>query len=1180
MNTLTVKTIAILVCHVLFSLSAANAAIYYVSPSGNDTNDGSSATPWLTIQGAIDNVVVVNGDTIVVKDGTYIENINVTKQLIIQSEKGYLSTTVIAVNNNDSVFEVTVDNVTIEGFTAYGANNSGNHFLASVYLSSANSCIIANNRCGYDASHFSEKSIFLISSDNNLISNNICNHSPDIGLQFHGGSDNNIAQNNTISNNGYDYPTTGSGITNSDTNNKLRGNIVENNTAYGVHIYSGTVDLGANALNDPGNNIITNNGSFDVYNGTANTINAYYNNWGTNDAATIDSHLRDNEEGGGEVLFDPWRRAVATPPAAGDGSSGSPYEITTLENLYWLSQQEGNSDATGVYWSRNYIQTADINASSTNTWDGGAGFSPIGNHSVPFTGSYDGQGLTVSGLFINRPEINYIGLFGYGNGSGTIENLGVINVNVTGKNYVGGLLGAVDYYTVNNCNSSGTVTGNTSVGGLVGNIHDTNSGGVVSNCYNTGSVSGSDDIGGLAGFNGCLVRNCYNTGSVSGSGGSIGGLIGYAYYASVVNSYNTGLVTGEGNRVGGLVGNNTASGIQKSYNSGSVTGNDRVGGLIGVQYLTGPTNCYNTGSVTGNDRVGGLVGMFDYHTISNCYSTGLVNGISNVGGLIGDYSSGSTNVRNSFWDTQTSGLSNSVLGTGKTTIEMTNLATFTDESTVGLDVAWDFVNNPNDDSANNDFWIINATKNGGYPSFTGEYTITADSTGNGSGTVSSDVGGINYNYPTTDTENSSIIIEGSSITLTATTGTGSTVSWSGCESTGGTSMAATCIFSSLDSNTTVTATFTLNTYTVTANAGGNGSGTVASNVGGISYTYPGTATGVTFALDDSSPITLTATAETGSTVSWTGCESTGGTTTAATCIFSGLDSDEIVTVTFVLDTYTVTGNAGGNGGGTVASDVGGISYPYPGTATGVTSALDYGSPITLTATAEIGSTVSWTGCDSTGGTTTAATCTLSSLDSNTTVTATFTLNTYTVTANAGGNGSGTVASDVGGISYTYPGTATGVTSALDHSSPITLTASAGTGSTVSWTGCESTGGTTTAATCIFSGLDSNKTVNVSFTLSSYTVNTQIDPERGSISPSSQSVAYGDTTSFEITSKSGYNILSATGCDGSQTGDDPFIYTTGIITAACTIEVTFTEEEEDCTFFIIPLKNGSTVSICL
>lgn len=135
-------------------------------------------------------------------------------------------------------------------------------------------------------------------------------------------------------------------------------------------------------------------------------------------------------------------------------------------------------------------------------------------------------------------------------------------------------------------------------------------------------------------------------------------------------------------------------------------GAQSVGGLLGYGHSGTISNSYSTSSVTSTDAfVGGLVGRsYSGTIISNSYSIGLVNGVSNIGGLVGiSYSSPITN---SFWDTETSNQSSSSGGTGKTTTEMKSLATFTDESNAGLDAAWDFETNPNDDNANSDYWGI------------------------------------------------------------------------------------------------------------------------------------------------------------------------------------------------------------------------------------------------------------------------------------------------------------------------------------------------------------------------------------------------------------------------------------------------------------------------------------------
>jgi len=173
---------------------------------------------------------------------------------------------------------------------------------------------------------------------------------------------------------------------------------------------------------------------------------------------------------------------TATAPSFGNGDPDSSYQISTLEHLFWITE---NTDK----WDKSYIQTANIDAFSTSGWDNNSGFSPIGNNSTQFTGSYDGDGYTINGLTIARSSTNHIGLFGYTDGA-TIQDLGVTNVNIKGKHYVGALVGRNEGSTISNCYSTGSVTGDAKfVGGLVGWVLDTST---VSNCYSTSTVRGSN----------------------------------------------------------------------------------------------------------------------------------------------------------------------------------------------------------------------------------------------------------------------------------------------------------------------------------------------------------------------------------------------------------------------------------------------------------------------------------------------------------------------------------------------------------------------------------------------------------------------------------------------------------------------------------------------------------------
>ncbi len=358
--------------------------------------------------------------------------------------------------------------------------------------------------------------------------------------------------------------------------------------------------------------------------------------------------------------------AEGTAPSSGDGTSGNPYQISALDNLLWLSAHPSS-------WDKNFIQTANIDASATQSWDLEDGFSPIGNETTKFTGVYDGDSHTIGSLHIDRSGKYYQGVFGYTNGA-TIKNLGVTDVDISGKGISGGLVGK-------NENSS-----------------------EISHSYAIGSVSGNGaDIGGLTGYNNATISYCYSSCTVNSTDDYTGGLVGNNEEI-ISNSYATGNVTTTEDYAGGLVGSNDGT-ISKSYATGNVTtsGND-AGGLVGFNMGTSVSNCYSRGSVSGGYEVGGLIGG-NYADVSNSYSTGSVSGTGDVGGLIG-YNNSKSTINNSFWDKETSGQSTSAGGTDKTTSQMKAKATFTD-------AGWDFVGETANGS--NDYWNIDGSKNDGYP---------------------------------------------------------------------------------------------------------------------------------------------------------------------------------------------------------------------------------------------------------------------------------------------------------------------------------------------------------------------------------------------------------------------------------------------------------------------------------
>lgn len=311
------------------------------------------------------------------------------------------------------------------------------------------------------------------------------------------------------------------------------------------------------------------------------------------------------------------------------------------------------------------------------------------------------------------------GLVGDKRGAGSTVTNCYATGSVSGSDDLGGLFGYCDAYpmTVTLCHSTGDVESGSTAGGLIGCLYYS---ATISNCYSTGNVtSPAGEVGGLIGrvyYYDYEVTDCYATGTVSAGGNYVGGLIGYgrSTYGSVNISdcYSSGNVyNSEGSNVGGLVGRFWKGTIQRSYSASElVTGLSIVGGLVGYSEGEGSvsqcfsvsdvnsigddagglvglnngtvTNCYARGSVIGADYVGGFAGENATNgNISKCYSTGSVSGIYNIGGFAG-WNSGTCSYNN-YWDIETSGqLTSAWCGTGKTTEEMMQQATYEPD--------WDF----------------------------------------------------------------------------------------------------------------------------------------------------------------------------------------------------------------------------------------------------------------------------------------------------------------------------------------------------------------------------------------------------------------------------------------------------------------------------------------------------------
>ncbi|TKX85768.1 hypothetical protein EXE43_11890 [Halorubrum sp. SS5] len=343
---------------------------------------------------------------------------------------------------------------------------------------------------------------------------------------------------------------------------------------------------------------------------------------------------------------------------AGNGTEADPYRIANASELQAMADD----------LNANYTLITDVNASNTVQWNDGRGFDPIGGDasnrsSLPaFTGTFDGDGHTVTGLAIDRPNETYTGLFGSLE-SGTVEDVALADHAVTGESQVGSLVGVSRNSTITNVTTAGLVRGtgrlvggtvgisrtstlanvtasgdvvgaNSPVGGLTGSVVQTST---VRDVTVTSEVSGPDQVGGLAGFNsaGSAIRRATVSADVQGAV-RVGGLVG-ENQGTIRTATVSGTVNGS-NQLGGLVGGAfTGQTMRNTTASSTVTGSDFVGGLVG--YTFGDIEIRNataTGEVSGAEDVGGLIGRSaDDTTVRASTASGTVNGSDNVGGLIG-----------------------------------------------------------------------------------------------------------------------------------------------------------------------------------------------------------------------------------------------------------------------------------------------------------------------------------------------------------------------------------------------------------------------------------------------------------------------------------------------------------------------------------------------------------------
>ncbi|MDD3741219.1 MAG: T9SS type A sorting domain-containing protein [Bacteroidales bacterium] len=446
--------------------------------------------------------------------------------------------------------------------------------------------------------------------------------------------------------------------------------------------------------------------------------------------------------------------SAQTPVApAGSGTEIDPYQITSLDNLYWMS-------ITSSSWDKYFVQTNDIDAYSTHSWNSGAGWDPIGyvngeTDYLAFTGSYDGGGFVIEALAINRPSEMFLGFFAIIENA-NISNLFFSDILIVGNEIIGSIAGFNFSSEIIDCYVGGELEGANDVGGLIGR----NETGLeyLYSCAFFGTINGSgDNIGGLVGKNKGTIRKCFADVDISGIR-NLGCLIGEndgstdKSNATVDSCYTSGLININSadfsGRAGGLIGENKENAIVTyCYSDANVTGDamsDNLGGLVGLNDNNSTISyCFAEGNVTGGGSLGGLVGQNSYSNVYNSYTRGNVSGTqNNVGGVVGrntgsvekSYSTGvitssggcfggvlgsnedTGSASLCFWDNETSSVGlgcgfnggGSVDITGKTSLEMKTLATYTN-------AGWDFYGETT--NGNDDNWHISSVINNGYPCF-------------------------------------------------------------------------------------------------------------------------------------------------------------------------------------------------------------------------------------------------------------------------------------------------------------------------------------------------------------------------------------------------------------------------------------------------------------------------------
>ncbi len=321
-----------------------------------------------------------------------------------------------------------------------------------------------------------------------------------------------------------------------------------------------------------------------------------------------------------------------------DGEKDEAYEIGNAGQLYWFAGLVNGTltDGTAQNLGANAVLTKNITVNedlltSIKTDDDGnvtngssfKAWRPMGmaDENGEFTGHYkgifDGNGHSISGLYVNRDEAaddvdtrfkSCIGLFGYY--SGVTRNLSVLDSYMRGKDCIGGICGICGYNdggTIQNCYSAATVCGASYIGGICGRSEGDS---IIENCYNTGYVYGATrSIGGICGDNSATLQGCSNVGNVKGKF-YVGGIVGESYGSGntiwIKDCYNRGNVIGDTKDIGGIGGHIGRSLVENCYSQATVSGNTNVGGICGNGYKADFQNAYYDSNLYTGNAIGYL----------------------------------------------------------------------------------------------------------------------------------------------------------------------------------------------------------------------------------------------------------------------------------------------------------------------------------------------------------------------------------------------------------------------------------------------------------------------------------------------------------------------------------------------------------------------------------------------